>query len=274
MYDDLERPPLDGDALRRALVGPGSLWSDVDILASTPSTNAVLVDRAKTDHRSGLVVIAEHQTAGRGRLDRAWTAPPRAGLTMSVLVRPDDVAVSRWPWIGLLAGLAVGATLCESAGVDARLKWPNDVVVGDRKIAGLLVERVDAAPLPPAAVIGIGLNVSLRDDELPVPTATSLALEGATTTDRSVLARGVLRALEGLLGAWQRSGGDPERGLRDAYLQACSTVGRRVGVALPGDRVVDGDAVGVDASGRLIVDTGSGRELFGAGDVVHLRSLT
>ncbi len=273
MYDDLDRPPLNRDALRRALLTPGSLWSDLQILPVAASTNAVLAERARSDDRSGLIVIAEQQTAGRGRLDRSWVAPPRAGLTMSVLVRPIEVAVSRWPWIGLLAGLAVAATLREVAEVEAQLKWPNDVMVADDKIAGLLVERVEAHPHPPAAVIGIGLNVSMRADELPVSTATSLAIVGAATTDRSVLARGVLRTLEGLLGDWQRSGGDPDRGLRRAYVQACRTIGRRVRVALPGGGQIEGDAVDVDSSGRLVVDAEAGREVVGAGDVVHLRTL-
>ncbi len=274
MYDDLERPPLAGDQLRRALVTPGSLWSELEIVAEAASTNAVLAERARTDPRSGFVLIAEHQSAGRGRLDRTWTAPPRSGLTMSVLVRPYDVPVARWPWIALLTGLAVAAALREAAGVEAELKWPNDVLVGERKVAGILVERVETPPYPAAAVIGIGLNVTLRGDELPVATATSLALEGARSTDRSVLARAVLRTLEGLLGDWQRCGGDPQTGLLAAYVQACSTIGRKVRALLPGDREIVGDAVGVDVSGRLVLTTGAGRELLGAGDVLHLRSMT
>jgi BirA family transcriptional regulator, biotin operon repressor / biotin---[acetyl-CoA-carboxylase] ligase len=273
-YDDLERPPLNRDRLARALVTPGSLWSDLEILAEAPSTNAVLAERARTDPRSGLVVIAEYQSAGRGRLDRTWTAPPRSGLTMSALVRPYDVAVPRWPWIALLTGLAVAAAVREAAGVLAELKWPNDVIVGDRKVAGVLVERVETPPYPPAAVIGMGLNVSLRPDELPIGTATSLAMEHATTTDRSVLARAVLRTLAGLLGDWQRRGGDPEHGLLRAYVQACSTIGRRVKVSLPDGGELVGEAVGVDHTGRLIVDTAAGRRLLGVGDVVHLRSVT
>jgi BirA family transcriptional regulator, biotin operon repressor / biotin---[acetyl-CoA-carboxylase] ligase len=273
-YDDLERPPLRPEPLRRALLTPGSLWSELEVVASTPSTNAVLAERAATDGTSGVVLIADHQTAGRGRLDRTWVTPPRTGLTMSALVRPYDVPVSRWPWLPLLTGLAVGAALHSTAGVDAALKWPNDVVIGDRKVAGILVERVEAGPYPPAAVIGIGLNVSLSAGELPVPTATSLSLEGARTTDRSVLARAVLRTLEGLLGDWQRSGGDAERGLLTAYVRACSTVGRRVEVALPGGEEVTGEAVGVDASGRLVVSTTAGTRVLGAGDVVHLHPLT
>jgi BirA family transcriptional regulator, biotin operon repressor / biotin---[acetyl-CoA-carboxylase] ligase len=273
-YDDLERPPLRAEPLRRALLTPGSLWSELEVVDSTSSTNAVLARRAATDGRSGVILLAEHQTAGRGRLDRTWTVPPRAGLTLSVLVRPYDVAVSRWPWISLLTGLAVGAALNTTGGVAATLKWPNDVVVGERKVAGVLVERVETGPYPPAAVIGIGLNVSATAHELPVPTATSLSLEGARTTDRSVLARAVLRTLEGLLGDWQRCGGDAERGLLTAYMQACSTVGRRVSVALPAGGEVTGEAVGVDAAGRLVVSTAAGARAFGAGDVVHLHPLT
>lgn len=274
MYDDLDRPPLGADRLRRALVTPGSIWSDVEIVAEATSTNAVLADRALTDPRSGLVVIAEHQTEGRGRLDRSWTAPPRSGLTMSALVRPYDVRVSQWPWIGLLAGLAVAAALREAAEVAAELKWPNDVLVGERKVAGILVQRVETPPYPAAAIIGIGLNVSMRGDELPVDTATSLALENAATTDRSVLARAVLRTLAGLLGDWQRSAGDPHSGLLGAYVQACSTIGRRVRVTLASGTEIIGIADGVDASGRLVVSTADGRETIGTGDVVHLRSVT
>jgi BirA family biotin operon repressor/biotin-[acetyl-CoA-carboxylase] ligase len=274
MYGDLDRPPLHADVLQRALVLPGSLWSRVEIVESSASTNADLVELASLTTDDGVVRIAEHQTAGRGRLDRTWSAPPRSGLTMSALVRPDDVAAARWPWIPLLAGLAVAAALQRETGVDARLKWPNDVLVGERKVAGLLVERVEPPKGRggrPAAVIGIGLNVSLRADELPVPTATSLALEGASTTDRSVIARAILRALEGLLADWYRNGGDPRSGLRTAYVQACATVGQHIRVEQPDGSVVRGQAVGVDDTGRLMVSTASGQTAVGAGDVVHLR---
>ena len=250
------------------------MWVDLQIEESLPSTNALLAHRAVTDGRSGLVVIAEHQSRGRGRLDRSWVSPPRAGLTMSALVRPYDVAAARWPWIALAAGLAVGAALRRTAGVEAVLKWPNDVLIAERKVAGVLVERVESGPHPPAAVIGIGLNVSMGPGELPGSQATSLAIERASTTDRSVLVRSVLRALENVLGDWQRSGGDPERGLLAAYTQACSTIGQRVRVTVPGDHEFEGQAVAVDAGGRLVVRTPAGQRVIGAGDVVHVRSLT
>ena len=272
MYGDLDRPPLGVAALRRALVVPGGLWTDVQVLPSSPSTNAALVRRAADPAADGLVLVAEHQTAGRGRRGRTWTAPPRSAVTASVLVRPRDVPVARWPWIPLLAGLAVAATLRREADVDASLKWPNDVLVGERKIAGLLVERVEAARGPAAAVIGIGLNVSQRAEELPGPQATSLALEAARTTDRSVLLRATLRALEGLLTGWYSAAGDPDRGLRSAYADACGTLGRQVRVEHPDGTATVGDAVGLDVGGRLLVRTGNREAAYGAGEVVHLRT--
>lgn len=270
MYGDLDRPPLNAQALRRALLTPGSLWTSVHVLPEVPSTNAVLADRAGRDATSGQVVIAEHQTAGRGRLGRPWTAPARSGLTLSALFRPHDVEVARWPWIPLLAGLAVAAALRNEARVPAALKWPNDVIIGDRKVAGLLVERVERAGRPAAAIIGIGLNVSVRAAELPVPQATSLALEGAATTDRTVLARAILRALEGLLTDWQHWGGDPQHGLQSAYVDACATLGRRVSVSLPRGETREGEAVGIDVSGRLLVRSGDRQVALGAGAVVHV----
>jgi BirA family biotin operon repressor/biotin-[acetyl-CoA-carboxylase] ligase len=282
MYGDLDRPPLHADVLERALVTPHSLWSRIEVVESSPSTNADLAALAASSDEDGVVLIAEHQTAGRGRLDRTWTAPPRSGLTLSVLIRPggrQPVPAARWPWIPLIAGLAVAATLRRDADVAAVLKWPNDVLVEDRKVAGLLVERVDpgsggggASPGRAAAVIGIGLNVSLRADELPVPTATSLVLTGATSIDRSLLARGVLRSLAGLLGDWYRYGGDPGKGLQTAYVEACDTLGRRVRVEQADGSALVGEAVGVDDSGRLLVRTDGGQKAVGAGDVLHLRA--
>ncbi len=191
---------------------------------------------------------------------------------MSVVVRPYDVAPNRWSWIPLLAGLAVAAAVRHEALVGATLKWPNDVMMQERKLAGLLVERIESASHAPAAIIGIGLNVSLRRDELPVPAATSLALEDAATTDRSLLARAVLRNLERLLTDWMRHGGDAEQGgLHAAYVQACMTIGRHVRVELPDGEVVEGTAVGIDGVGRLLVRSRGRQHAFSVGDVIHLR---
>jgi BirA family biotin operon repressor/biotin-[acetyl-CoA-carboxylase] ligase len=272
-YGDLSRPPLNEAELNRALTDVGSRWSEVRVVEATPSTNAELAAQGRSDPRDGLVLVAEHQTAGRGRLDRTWVTPPRTGVTMSVLVRPADVPISRWPWIPLLSGLAVAAAVRQVAEVRAALKWPNDVIVEDRKLGGLLVERVEgvAGGGRAAAVIGIGLNVSTTRGELPTPHATSLALESAATTDRFTLVKAILRRLEGLLAEWEAGAGLPSGGLQAAYLSACSTVGQSVRIELPGHQAVEGLATGIDETGRLLVETGTGLRTFGAGDVMHVR---
>ncbi len=274
MYGDLARPPLHAAALKHSLVTSGSLWTEVLVVDVSSSTNAELARRARTSDDNGVVLIAEHQTAGRGRLDRTWIAPPRSGLTFSALLRPYDVDVARWSWIPLLAGVVVAATVRETANVQADVKWPNDVIVGDRKMAGVLAQRADTGGRQPAVVLGIGLNVSQRDDELPLPTATSLALEGAATTDRAVLVRSLLRNLERVYDNWLRTGGDPQHGLHDAYTAACTSLGRQVRVDVAEGDAVTGLAVGVDEHGRLLVNGAHGQQAFGAGDVVHLRAST
>jgi BirA family biotin operon repressor/biotin-[acetyl-CoA-carboxylase] ligase len=272
-FSDLDRPPLSADVMRRALLEPGSRWTDVAILDETGSTNAVAAERAADPTANGIVVVAEHQTAGRGRLDRTWDAPSRSAITASVLVRPSGVPAALWPWLPLITGLAVAATLRRTAEVAATLKWPNDVMIGDRKLGGILVERIDVPAAAPAAVIGIGLNVSQRPDELPWPEATSLLIEGAATLDRSVLLKASLRALDGLLERWEAAEGDVA-GLHEAYVEASSTLGRAVRVTLPGGEVAEGEAVAVDDVGRLVVRTRSGERSLGAGDVLHLRPQT
>lgn len=244
-YDDLDRPPLRAQTLARALEADG--WR-VEVLDSTASTNAVVAERARAGEPHGLVVVAEEQTQGRGRLDRSWVSPPRAGLTFSALIRPT----SRLGWVPLLGGLGVAQALRRQTEVDAVLKWPNDVLVNDKKVAGLLAEAVDGA-----VVLGVGLNVSTRRDELPVPEATSLVLEGATTTDRDTVLRAVLRGIGDALGDDTRT----------AYRAACSTLGREVRIELPAGDSVTGTAETIDDEGRLVVDGTA----YAAGDVVHLR---
>ncbi|GED85127.1 biotin--[acetyl-CoA-carboxylase] ligase [Streptomyces sp. 6-11-2] len=273
-WSDLDRPPLNAGALRRGLVRADGLWSEVDVVQSTGSTNTDLVARAAAGKAGeGAVLVAEEQTSARGRLDRRWTAPPRSGLFFSVLLRPSEVPVARWGWLPLLTGVAVATGLSRAAGVDTALKWPNDllVTVGDeeRKAGGILAERAGED----AVVIGVGVNVTLRQEELPVPRAGSLALAGAVSTDRDPLLRAVLRSLEDWYGRWRAAGGDPAAsGLQETYAAGCATLGRVVRAELPGDRSVVGEAVAVDGDGRLVIATEAGvQEPVGAGDIVHLR---
>lgn len=240
----------------------------VEVVEQSPSTNADVAERARAGEPPGLVIVAEHQTAGRGRLDRTWTTPPRAALTFSLLVDPAPVPPGRWPWLPLLTGLAVTTAVRRGAGVDAVLKWPNDVLVDGRKVAGILVELVDRPGQGPVAVVGTGLNVSTSRSELPVETATSLAIEGAEPVDRSALLADLLGAFTALFDPWRAAAG---RGLLPAYRQACSTLGRAVRVQLPNGEPLEGRAVDVDEEGRLLVDDGRRVHLLGAGDVVHVR---
>lgn len=280
-YTDLDRPPLQVRSLERALVVPGGLWQRLDVRAETGSTNADAAEAAARGEPEGLVVVAEKQTAGRGRRERQWVSPARAGLTLSVLLRPGEPDPGNgWPaaprpaygWLPLLAGVALLEAVQQRAEVDAALKWPNDLLIKDAKCAGLLAEVVGDA-----VVVGIGLNVSTRVDELPSVTtglpATSLLVAGAGHTDRDPLLRALLRGLARWYGGWRETGGDAELcGLLAAYRRGCSTIGRDVRVHLPTGDVLRGTATTVDTAGQLVVRTEDGGERrVSAGDVVHVR---
>jgi BirA family biotin operon repressor/biotin-[acetyl-CoA-carboxylase] ligase len=269
------RPPL--DAGRLAGADPDLLPGlTVEVVDEAGSTNVLVADRGRAGGGQGLVVVAEHQTAGRGRLDRSWEAPARSALTFSVLLRPTAPARS-WPWLPLLAGYAVAKAL-RGAGFDASVKWPNDVLLGQgdgqsRKVAGILVERIDT-PGGPAAVVGIGLNVGMTAEELPVPEATSLAVaatDGAAP-DRTDLLVAVLRTIWEAYTAWDEGGDLAGMRLADSYVAACATVGREVRVDLPSGEVLTGRATGIDPSGRLMVEHDGVRTAVNAGDVVHVRN--
>ena len=270
------RRALDPAAIRHAVVRPGSLWRDVQVTGVTGSTNADLLARAAAGAPEGLVLAAEEQRAGRGRMGRSWVSPPRAALTFSVLLRPGAVPPARRGWLPLLAGVAVATAVREVTAVDATLKWPNDVLVRDAKLGGILAEASGDA-----VVAGIGVNVSTEPDELPPPgpsheggalAATSLRVEGWASPDRDLLLTALLGELEHWYLAWRRAGGDPERcGLAEEYTRLCGTIGRRVRVELPGGHVVRGLAAGIDPAGRLLVRGPDGEVPVAAGDVVHVR---
>lgn len=259
--------PLDVDALRTALVGP---WAQLDVVDRTGSTNADLIGAAGAGAPDRTVLVAEYQEAGRGRLTRNWVSPPGAGITVSVLLRPAGVPTSRFGWLPLLAGLALLDTVREVAGVEAGLKWPNDLLIGPerRKAAGILAEVADS--LRPAVVIGMGLNVLASPPEQ--PGATSLAAEGADV-DRSALLVGLLTRLAAREAAWRDGLGDPElTRLRADYRAGCASLGSEVRVEMPGGSTFTGIAEDVDSDGRLLILSAAGhRRAVAAGDVVHLR---
>jgi BirA family transcriptional regulator, biotin operon repressor / biotin---[acetyl-CoA-carboxylase] ligase len=260
------RPRLDSGTVATALAG--TRWRP-EVLAASPSTNAVVAARLRAGEPEGLVVVADHQTAGRGRLDRTWVTPAGAALTFSVLLTPDEAPVARWPWLPLLTGVVVAEGVRRTVGLDVALKWPNDVLADDRKVCGILVERVEG-PRRAGAVVGVGINVSQTPEELPVPTATTLERAAGRTVDRVALLAGVLDALTERYDAWRAAGAEPTD-LRTAYTELCDTLGRTVRVRLPSGEDLTGEAVRIDADGRLVVRTARGETALGAGDVIHLR---
>jgi BirA family biotin operon repressor/biotin-[acetyl-CoA-carboxylase] ligase len=283
-WADLSRPPLRQGPLRRAVVDGAGPWTSLEVLPRIGSTNAELARRAGAGRaRHGAVLATDHQVAGRGRRDRTWATPARAAVAVSVLLVPGPVPQQRWTWLPLLGGVGVREALMRVAGVPAELKWPNDVLVprdlpaapgaARGKVCGLLAEVVTTVE-GPGVVLGLGINVSQRSDELPVPDAVSLAGLGAATTDRDTVLRAVLRAVGSRYEAWVAAAGDPRAsGLGAAYREACVTIGRPVRVVRPGGEDLLGTAEGVDDDGRLLVTSadGSTRTALSAGDVVHVR---
>ena len=245
------------------------MWT-VRRVEATGSTNADVAAAARSGAAEGLAIVADHQQAGRGRLDRTWHTPARSALTVSFLLRPSDVPSSRWPWLPLLTGVAVVDAVRDVAPtVRAGVKWPNDVVVGGDKLAGILVERVDT-PAGAAAVVGIGLNVAQLPGSGLVEGAASLRSLGADV-QRDAVFEAVATRLEARYDAWRSAGGDPA-GLADDYRSRSVTLGRTVRAHLPSGSDVVGTARDVDGTGRLVIETDAGNTVVvGAGDIVHLR---
>jgi BirA family transcriptional regulator, biotin operon repressor / biotin---[acetyl-CoA-carboxylase] ligase len=268
LADDPLRPPLDAAALRDGLVGPGMLWRQLDVVAETGSTNADLIARSTGGADiAGLVLLAEYQSAGRGRHGRQWLTPPREQIALSVGVDAASVPPSGWGWLPLATGVAVVDALAAVTSITAGLKWPNDVLAGGGKLAGILAEV--AAPTP-VIVVGLGLNVTLTADEAPHPSATSLLMLGSSVTDRNALVRRILRELATRIGAWRAAGGADPALVAD-YRRHSLTLGSRVQATLPGDRELVGLAQAVDEMGRLCVDTGDETVAISAADITHLR---
>ena len=293
------RTPLDVDAVN-ARVRP--LGLRVESVAQTGSTNTDLSGRAGS--ADGTVLCAEEQVAGRGRMGRAWTAPASSQLIVSVSLTCPDVPAERLGLVPLLAGLSIAQGINDATSLQATLKWPNDVLVDGRKLVGVLVEAAEVQPTP-RLVVGFGVNYDLTRDELPVPHATSLALEiagagaGATGAgavgvdsagvagagavgDDSAGATGVLPSREDVLvriltqlaedvQRFRSLGGAPMT-FMSRYKKLSATLGRSVKVMLPGDRELLGEAVDISDAGELVVRATDGTvHSVAAGDVIHVR---
>lgn len=241
----------------------GGLYRRIDVRDSCGSTNAELIASAP-ELPDGTVLLTDDQTSGRGRFARPWQSPKGATVALSVLLRPA-APHQHWSWLPHLAGIAVVEGVAAVTGIEAVLKWPNDVLVDDRKLCGILLEGVSGVGRP-TLVLGIGLNIAFTTEDLPVPTATSLALQGYRGP-RSAVVAGVLESFRRRY--WQWEDGDLA-GLCARYTELCATIGAEVRLELP-EGPVTGTAEAIDASGRLQVRTDAGLGTYSAGDVVHLR---
>jgi len=283
------RPALRVPFLRELLLAPGGPLARLDVVDRSGSTNADLAAALARDPGSlpdRTLLVAELQTAGRGRAGRHWDAPLRSSLAASFLLRPGpSVPLPTFGWLPLLAGLAAVTALRGTTGIDVMLKWPNDLLVGspdgvelpgwdaDRKVGGILSELV-ATSIGPVAILGIGINVSQVRDELPVDSAASLFTAGAGAIDRETLLVALVNEVVTVDRRWREAHGDAvAAGLADECSAVCGTLGRKVRVDLPGDVVVEGQALALGPDGSLVVEETSGRvRSVLAGDVRHLRA--
>lgn len=251
--------------------------ANFEFVPQTGSTNADLVAQAP-DLPDFSILVAGFQSAGRGRAGRDWLAPAGSSLFVSVLLKPKNLLPSSFSWLPLLAGLAMTKTVAQFVPDRAvSLKWPNDVLVSEQKISGVLSELIADQS---GVVIGAGLNILQSKEELPIASATSLAIEGASNFSRDSnfldeILESYLKNLKALYSAWVEAGGDAVlSGLRNEVIAACSTIGRgEVKAILPGDKELFAEAIGIDDTGRLILQPAGSKDVtaVAAGDIVHLR---
>ncbi len=277
---------------------PHGDFGRVEVVASAGSTNADLAAGAADSHQYWpdlSVLIADAQPAGKGRMGRVWEVPAGAAMISSLLVWPGNqpatggsagpgFSATGYGWLSILAGVALCESLRPLTGVAADLKWPNDVVVGGRKLAGILAQVVPAPGVGPRAqegfgvVIGVGVNVSLTVEELPTDRATSLFLQGATTIDRNGLLGAYLNTFASRYREFVGVGGDSQLPMASGQSMVelagkyLSTLGQEVRAELPGGKTLHGTAVALGPDGGLEIRARDGlRHHVNAGDVIHLR---
>ncbi|MFI2753517.1 biotin--[acetyl-CoA-carboxylase] ligase [Cellulomonas sp. P22] len=287
MSDVTDRPALRASVLRDLLLAPAGPLARVELVERTGSTNSDLVAAVQADPAAwpdASLLVADHQSVGRGRAGRSWETPARSSLTMSFALRPQTPPAS-YGWLPLVAGLGAVHALRATAGVPAALKWPNDLMLPAvdgtevagwgplRKVGGVLTELVRTEE-GDVVVVGIGINVSQTPAELPVPSATSLARAGAVDPDRELLLVALVTSLAEVLDRWRAHGADPVgSGIADEVAAVCATLGTRVRVELPGGGEILGTARRLDDEGALVVvdDMGAEHHVL-AGDVRHVRA--
>lgn len=255
MGTDAPRAPLDKSLLSHSI----SRYWRVSVVEVTGSTQDDLFELASNESALPKTILAsEYQTSGRGRLDRTFTAPAMSALTFSIYIEPK-VEREEWSFLTLLAGLSVHEALHTlDPQVSIGIKWPNDLLIGEKKFAGMIAQATKKG-----VVLGIGINVAMTSEELPVENATSLALEGFANLDRNQILATIINHLEINVEMWEH-----DKSFLAEYRSASVTVGSDVEVTLPGGEILKGRAVGISNAGALVLEDGSEVTV---GDVVHLR---
>ena len=260
----------------RAHLNTREIGATLSIHEEVDSTNRILADLARAGAAHGTVVVAESQTAGRGRLGRPWISPRGVNLYASILLTTAQ-ASSAITWVPLLTAVAVVRAITTLSGLSPRVKWPNDVLVprdgGERKLAGILVEAISGGPAgEKAVVVGIGINVNMPAEAFPEslrPSATSLLIETGHSVARAPLLAALLGEMERLHNQLRDHGAD---GIAAAYQSLCDTLGKQVRIEMAGSGPIEGAAEGLAPDGALRLRTREGKILeIRAGDVVHLR---
>ena len=248
------RAPLDEAVIASVTSG---YWR-VSVVDLTTSTQTDLAEMVKSNSaKTGDVVATEFQTAGRGRLDRTFDAAPGSALLFSFFIKPNR-ARSDWGFISHIAALSMQEVISQDHPSQVRLKWPNDILIGEKKVAGLLAQSTDVG-----VIIGIGVNVAMTIDELPVNTATSLLITGSKKIDRNLILGEFLNRFQVNFEMWE-NGAD----LVERYIAVCVTLGRKVQVEVVGRENRIGQAISINSVGALVLDDGFE---VNVGDVVHLR---
>jgi BirA family biotin operon repressor/biotin-[acetyl-CoA-carboxylase] ligase len=252
---DAPRAPLDRKRFSQEI----SQYWRVSVVEVTESTQSDLYEKVNDGKAlSGDVIAAEFQSAGRGRLDRTFDAAPSSALLFSLYIEPK-IEKEEWSFLTLLAGYSVQEALHSlDPATSISVKWPNDLLIGDKKCAGMIAQAT-----PKGVIVGIGINVGMQTDELPVENATSLSIEGFAQLDRNTILATILNYFEINLQMWELS-----KTFVNEYIAASSTIGREVEVTLPGGVVLNSRAVGISNSGELLLESG---DRVTVGDVVHLR---
>jgi BirA family biotin operon repressor/biotin-[acetyl-CoA-carboxylase] ligase len=255
MSHDAPRAPLDRNRISREI----SQYWRVSVVEVTGSTQDDLYEKVTSSEvQSKTLIATEFQSAGRGRLDRTFEAPQSSALMFSMYIEPK-VEKEEWSFLTLLAGISVQEALVSlDSSIKIGIKWPNDLLINDKKIAGMIAQAT-----PRGVIIGIGLNVEMTEAELPVPTATSLALQGFKVLDRNTILAAILNHFEINLQMWEVG-----KSFTPEYRSASVTLGREVEVSLPGGAQINSKAVDISDNGALLLENG---EEVTVGDVVHLR---